>query len=258
MLESAHAKAAEILASERAVAAEILASERAVAAEIIASERAVAAEVLASERAVAAEILASERADAVEELALASAVEAARVVTAQGASSRAGAQMRTSYALEMEARKARHGAELAELEHQLEREFAAKLASVEANAATELSAFPQYIQNLLKAERLGHITDHPACVDIISGIATCLAKGTTRGRVLNETEKQFYGILLNSGTTDSLEPTDSLLLRVLLETHTMLSLTLHLLLRHRFTLGSEIRQPQFDGTAHSADQDVAL
>ena len=46
--------------------------------------------------------------------------------------------------------------------------------------------FPEYIQNLMKAEKMGNAAEHPACVDIISGIATCLAKNTTRGRVLNE------------------------------------------------------------------------
>ena len=108
--------------------------------------------------------------------------------------------LQARHASEIKEREARHRVELAELERQIEREFSAQLANVEAKAATELSSFPMYIQNLLKAERLGHIADHPACVDIISGIATCLAKNTTRGRVLNETEKQFYGILLNSGS----------------------------------------------------------
>ena len=95
------------------------------------------------------------------------------------------------------ARIARHRAELEQMEVRLQQEFAAQLARTESQRHQELSAFPKYIQNLLLAEKLGHAADHQASIDIISGLATCLAKNSTAGRRLNETEK-FYGILLNS------------------------------------------------------------
>ena len=98
----------------------------------------------------------------------------------------------------IDARIARHRVELEQLEVRLEQEFAAQLARVESQRKQELSAFPNYIQNLITAEKLGHAAGHQASIDIISGLATCLAKNSTAGRRLNETEKQFYGILLNS------------------------------------------------------------
>lgn len=88
--------------------------------------------------------------------------------------------------------------QLKKLEQDLQHEFECQLAHMEAKSDREISSFPQYIQNLILAEKLGNVSEHPACVDLISGIATCLARNTTRGRRLNETEKQFYCILLNS------------------------------------------------------------
>ena len=57
---------------------------------------------------------------------------------------------------------------------------------------------PQQHPNLTPTHVACHVADHPATIDIVSGIATCLAKNTTGGRRLNEIEKHFYSILLNS------------------------------------------------------------
>ena len=95
--------------------------------------------------------------------------------------------------------KQQHERELVQLERTLKQEFEAQLERVEHQQSTDLSSFPEYIQNLIRAEKLGHAQQHPACIDILKGIAVCLSKNsTTARRELNETEKQLYAILLNS------------------------------------------------------------
>ena len=149
---------------------------------------------LCAAHADGARTLAELRKEAAVQLAEASRVEALHVELMR----RTGEGAVASFSEDMDVSIAHHEKELQQLEQDLESEFASQLAKVRANTQTELSSFPNYIQNLMTAEKLGYAEEHPACVDIISGIANSLAKNTTRGRRLNETEKQFYAILLNS------------------------------------------------------------
>ena len=185
LLDSARAKAAEVAGLEQSAAAARQKAEQ--------SELAVEAAHAEESAAVAAA-----REQMVYQLADASSLEATRVLLMRREGERAVAAEQAACCAAVDACVARHRVELEQMEGRLEREFAAQLARVESQRGQELSSFPNYIQNLIRAEKLGHAADHQASIDIISGIATCLAKNATAGRRLNETEKQFYGILLNS------------------------------------------------------------
>ena len=66
--------------------------------------------------------------------------------------------------------------------------------------AKETKGAPLFFQKLHKAFKLGNLGDKKELVGILDGIGTCLANGTTKGRRLNDTEKQFYTCLLNSAS----------------------------------------------------------
>ena len=81
-------------------------------------------------------------------------------------------------------------------QHALETDAIVK--AVEAKAALEFAALPSLIQNLMIAHKSGQLLKHHATAELLEGISTCLRNGSTRGRRLNDTEKAFYGMLLNS------------------------------------------------------------
>jgi hypothetical protein len=75
-----------------------------------------------------------------------------------------------------------------------------ELASREAALADSFGKLPLVIQNLIVANKTGALEKNATTVALLEGISTCLKNGSTRGRKLNDTEKAFYGLLLNSGS----------------------------------------------------------
>ena len=75
-----------------------------------------------------------------------------------------------------------------------------ELASKEAALADSFGKLPLVIQNLIVANKTGALEKNATTVALLEGISTCLKNGSTRGRKLNDTEKAFYGLLLNSGS----------------------------------------------------------
>ena len=222
--QSAVTAAAEVVADWRAKAATklsaLLGDARAKEAELaeLQQELVDSRQQLAAEREQAASQLVAERARAAQQLATASIEEEARL----GIMRRAAQSSREGH---MKRLVAEHERQLKQLERDLMHEFNAQLERVGEQHAKELNSFPTYIQNLIRAEKLGHAAEHPvrwglprplpilllaqqpasrltctqACIDILKGIATCLSKNSTGARrELNETEKQLYAILLNS------------------------------------------------------------
>lgn len=84
----------------------------------------------------------------------------------QGKRALAGAEVTQSRLIE------KHRLKLLQLgflfKRDLAHEFELQLAKVEEQHTTELSSFPEYIKHLITAEKLGHVSEHLACVDIIS------------------------------------------------------------------------------------------
>lgn len=62
-----------------------------------------------------------------------------------------------------------------------------------------VSSMPETLQKIYRADLSGRLEQFPEATQLIDGMATCLEKGSTRGRRLNATEAHFYGMLLNSG-----------------------------------------------------------
>ena len=58
---------------------------------------------------------------------------------------------------------------------------------------------PKLIQNLIVASKNGQFEKNESTIALLDGISTCLKNGSARGRRLNDTERAFYGMLLNSG-----------------------------------------------------------
>jgi hypothetical protein len=75
-----------------------------------------------------------------------------------------------------------------------------ELASREAASADSFGKLPLVIRNLIVANKTGALEKNATTVALLEGISTCLKNGSTRGRRLNDTEKAFYGLLLNSGS----------------------------------------------------------
>ena len=90
--------------------------------------------------------------------------------------------------------QARHDAEIIRINATHQR----ALQALAEDHVSEMSRMPSYIQDLIRAEKNGNVSEHPHCVDIIRGMASCLSRGSTKGRKLNDTERHLYGILLNS------------------------------------------------------------
>jgi hypothetical protein len=65
--------------------------------------------------------------------------------------------------------------------------------------AEQISQMPDILQCLYRADQVGRLEQYPEAAELIAGMAQCLEKGATHGRVLNATEQHFYGMLLNSG-----------------------------------------------------------
>ena len=105
-------------------------------------------------------------------------------------------QMQNHSHSQMVLQAARHDAEMA----QMEARHSVELTRVRLEHHHETNRLPQYIQDLMRAERNGNASAHPHCIDIIKGMASCLSNGTTKGRKLNDTERHLYGILMNSGS----------------------------------------------------------
>ena len=82
----------------------------------------------------------------------------------------------------------------------LKKAHAIELASKEAAFADSFGKLPLVIQNLIVANKTGALEKNATTVALLEGISTCLKNGSTRGRKLNDTEKAFYGLLLNSGS----------------------------------------------------------
>jgi hypothetical protein len=82
----------------------------------------------------------------------------------------------------------------------LKKAHAIELASREAALADSFGKLPLVIQNLIVANKTGALEKNATTVALLEGISTCLKNGSTRGRKLNDTEKAFYGLLLNSGS----------------------------------------------------------
>ena len=65
--------------------------------------------------------------------------------------------------------------------------------------ALQRGDYPQFIGKLQQAHDHGQLEDKKFIVDLLTGLATALLAGTTRGRKLSANEKAFYCMLLNFG-----------------------------------------------------------
>ena len=77
---------------------------------------------------------------------------------------------------------------------------AASASAVERDYGEYFQGLPMMIQNLMIAHKNGTLEQNATTAELLDGITTCLKNGSTRGRKLNDSERAFYGMLLNSGS----------------------------------------------------------
>jgi hypothetical protein len=152
-------------------------------------------EMASAERAHQREMASAERAHQREMIS----VEIAR----QRKIERETASAKKTHLQEMASAQIMHQRETAKHEQDigmLKKAHAIELASKEAAFADSFGKLPLVIQNLIVANKTGALEKNATTVALLEGISTCLKNGSTRGRKLNDTEKAFYGLLLNSGS----------------------------------------------------------
>jgi hypothetical protein len=135
------------------------------------------------------------------------AVEARSEVTLDNQAAKHVAQMAAVEArseARLAATEARSEAKLAKQAETHEAQLATASAvggrAVEEEYEQYFHGLPTMIQNLMIAHKRGELEKNATTVELLDGITTCLKNGSTRGRKLNDSERAFYGMLLNSGS----------------------------------------------------------
>ena len=126
-----------------------------------------------------------------------------QMASAQIANQREMASAQVAHQREMASAEIAHQKDMAMHERDmgiLKKAHEMELASREAAFADSFGKLPLVIQNLIVANKTGALEKNATTVALLEGISTCLKNGSTRGRKLNDTEKAFYGLLLNSGS----------------------------------------------------------
>jgi hypothetical protein len=207
----------EMASAERAHLQQMASAERAHQREMASVERAhqleTASAEIAHQRKTASAQVAHQREMASAEIAhqreikrvTASAEKAhlQEMASAQIAHQRQMASAQITHQREMAAAQIAHQRETAKHERDtgmLKKAHEMELASKEAAFADSFGKLPLVIQNLIVANKTGALEKNATTVALLDGISTCLKNGSTRGRKLNDTEKAFYGLLLNSGS----------------------------------------------------------
>jgi hypothetical protein len=192
----------EMASAERAHQKEMASAERAHQKEMISAEVAHEREMASAEgahlRKMAAAQIMHQR-----ETASAGRAHQRETVSAQIEHQRETASAQVAHQREMASAEIAHQRETAKHERDmgmLKKAHEMELASREAALADSFGKLPLVIQNLIVANKMGALEKNATTVALLEGISTCLKNGSTRGRKLNDTEKAFYGLLLNSGS----------------------------------------------------------
>ena len=192
----------EMDSAERAHQKEMASAERAHQKEMISAEVAHEREMASAEgahlRKMAAAQIMHQR-----ETASAGRAHQRETVSAQIEHQRETASAQVAHQREMASAEIAHQRETAKHERDmgmLKKAHEMELASREAALADSFGKLPLVIQNLIVANKMGALEKNATTVALLEGISTCLKNGSTRGRKLNDTEKAFYGLLLNSGS----------------------------------------------------------